>query len=165
MKAQNYATACLRGAYTMRRKTRLTKAQVESLRADGKETSAWEMSLPGFGVRKTRGGATSFIVQYRDFERRSRRMTLGRYPLLSVGAARRKALEVLAAVQPRENPAQERLQKAQAATMAELLDRCLAEYATRLRDGELKPRTLTPCKERGRKRALGAGEARLASKR
>ena len=26
--------------------------------------------------------------------------------------------------------------------MAELLDRCLAEYATRLRSGELKPRTL-----------------------
>ncbi len=149
----------------MRRKTRLTKAQVESLHADGKETSAWEMSLPGFGVRKTRGGAISFIVPYRDFERRSRRMTLGRYPLLSVGAARRKALEVPAAVQQRENPAQERLQKAQTATSVELFDRCLTEYATRLRDGELKPRTLKPCKERGRKRALGASEARLASKR
>jgi len=149
----------------MGRETRLTKAQVKSLRADGKDAYAWEMSLPGFGVRKTRGGATSFIVQYRDFERRSRRMTLGRYPLFSVGAARRKPLKGLAAVQQRENPAQERLQKAQAATMAGLLDRCLAEYATRLRDGELKPRTLKPCKERGRKRALGAGEARLASKR
>ena len=81
----------------MGRKKRLTKAQVESLRADGKDAYAWEMKLPGFGVRKTRGGVVSFIVQYRDRERRSRRMALGRYPRLSVRAARRKAFKVMAA--------------------------------------------------------------------
>ncbi len=56
----------------MGRETRLTEAHIEALCADGKDAYVWEIHLTGFGVRKTRGGSISFIVQYRDLEGRSR---------------------------------------------------------------------------------------------
>jgi len=50
--------------------------------------------IPGFGVRVTAGGAKSFYLAYR-FRGRSRRMNLGRYPVVSLQKARNKALAAL----------------------------------------------------------------------
>ena len=57
---------------------RLTKAAIQALPPSNRDAYLWETATPGFGSRRTPGGVTSFIVQYRDLERRSRRMTLGR---------------------------------------------------------------------------------------
>ena len=50
--------------------------------------------MPGFGVRVSPSGNKSFVLMYRC-NVRSRRMTLGRYPLISLAAARRQAVIVL----------------------------------------------------------------------
>ena len=39
----------------------------------------WDAEIPGFGVRITAAGVTSFILDYRIFGRQ-RRYTIGRYP-------------------------------------------------------------------------------------
>ena len=75
---------------------RLTDLQIKRLRApDRGQTTYFDESLRGFGVRVSQGGSKSFVVMYG----RSRRLkTIGRYPKLSLAEARREAKRVQATV-------------------------------------------------------------------
>ena len=68
----------------------------------------WDTRLPGFGVRVSHGGAKSFVLVYR-FHGRGRRMTLGRYGILSVADARKLAHQALRAVALGEDPGADKL--------------------------------------------------------
>lgn len=50
----------------------------------------WDQRIPGFGVRVSGAGTKTFILVYRH-RGRPRRLTLGRYPFLSLADARDKA--------------------------------------------------------------------------
>jgi hypothetical protein len=78
--------------------TKITKRAVDGIRAPGKEVFLWDDETPGFGLRAKPSGAKSFVVQYRNVQGRSRRLTLGRYGVLTVEEARRRARLSLAAV-------------------------------------------------------------------
>jgi integrase len=86
----------------------------------------WDTRLPGFGVRVSHGGAKAFVLVYR-FQGRSRRMTLGRYGILSLTDARRLAHETLRAVALGEDPAAARL-KARRVPEIEKFDAFVAHY-------------------------------------
>src|SRR6185295_12755203 len=98
--------SCLPAAYPM---TRITKRAVDAIRSSGKEAFLWDDETPGFGLRAKPSGAKSFIVQYRNAQGRSRRLTLGRYGVLTVEEARRRARLSLASVLKGEDPAENRL--------------------------------------------------------
>jgi hypothetical protein len=57
-------------------------------------------SLPGFGVRVSQGGVKSFVVVY---GRSRRRVTIGRYPTISLQKARTTARAMLAEHRTRAN--------------------------------------------------------------
>lgn len=57
------------------------------------QTTYWDKSFPGFGVRVSQGGARSFVVVYGPNRTRK---TIGRYPTVSLKQARDKAKELLA---------------------------------------------------------------------
>jgi integrase len=52
-------------------------------------------TLPGFGVRVSQGGTKTFVLMY---GRQRKRLTLGRYPIISLSQARSKAKILLAEV-------------------------------------------------------------------
>lgn len=78
--------------------------------------------LPGFGLRITDSGTKSFIVEKR-VNGRVRRVTLGRYGVLTVEEARREAQKHLAKLAMGADPiAERRTQRAQAVKLAEAFE-------------------------------------------
>jgi integrase len=85
---------------------RLTTATIKTLAlpAGVGEKTFFDDELPGFGLRLRAGGAARFVVQY-DLGQKTRRMTLGALNVLDLGAARKSAKDILAAVRLGRDPA------------------------------------------------------------
>ena len=94
------------------RKSALTGEVVSRAEPLGAPYIIWDDRLTGFGVRVSPGGAKSFFVQYRTGEGRrtdrNRKLTLGRYPGLSPGAARKQAQALLGRARDGRDPSGER---------------------------------------------------------
>ncbi|MBO6726120.1 MAG: tyrosine-type recombinase/integrase [Rhizobiaceae bacterium] len=73
---------------------RLTEISIRALKSPEKgQVTHYDDSLPGFGVRVSQGGSKTFIVVYGPTRRR---MTIGRFPLVSLSDARTEARRVMA---------------------------------------------------------------------
>src|ERR1019366_680248 len=88
----------------------------------------WDSEIPGFGVRVTAGGVTSFILDYRIFGRQ-RRYTIGRYPEMKVAEARAEAGELRARIRDGHDPMEERNKSRLEATLGDLAAEYLERYA------------------------------------
>lgn len=77
---------------------KLTKRFVESLNPDDGDQVLFDELVPGFGVRVMPSGIRSYLVQYRNAQRRSRRLTIGKHGTITVDKARARARKILAAV-------------------------------------------------------------------
>ena len=100
---------------------KLNKRYLDDLStSDGRELICWDNELPGFGVRVKASGAKSFLIQYRNAHGRSRRLTLGRYGVLTPDEARKLAKKTLANVMRGVDPAQARQRDRRSITVAEL---------------------------------------------
>jgi integrase len=106
---------------------KLTKRIVDATNTTDREIVAWDEELPGFGLRVKKSGAKSFIVQYRNRNGRSRRLTIGRYGVLTPDCARREAKAALAEVTRGFDPVESRQSDRAARTMAELCRDYLAK--------------------------------------
>ncbi len=85
-----------------------TEQAVAEARAPAKgRLDLWDETLPGFGLRVSGSGRKSWQVMYRAAGRK-RRMTLGRYPALSLEIAREAAEDALREVARGRDPAGER---------------------------------------------------------
>lgn len=74
----------------------LTELAIRKLSAkSGERVEIWDEKLPGFGVRASPSGTKSFVLMY-YVRGKKQRLTLGRYPVLSLTDARRRAFELLA---------------------------------------------------------------------
>lgn len=68
----------------------LNEKKISSIKATNKRQEYWDASLPAFGVRVTKAGQKTFFVMCRD-KGKQRRITLGRYPIITLAEAREEA--------------------------------------------------------------------------
>ncbi len=78
-----------------RHRFRLTVKAIAAAKPAAKEYALWDNLLAHFGVRAQPSGVRSYILQTR-VNGRMRKITLGRFPELSLDAARREGAAVLA---------------------------------------------------------------------
>jgi hypothetical protein len=108
---------------------KLTKSVVENIQPETRDMFLWDDSLPGFGIRVLPSGKRSFVLQYRNAERRTRCITLGRFGVLTVQQARQKAIQLLAEVNGGGDPAESKRETSEAPTLSDLADRYLRDHA------------------------------------
>ena len=111
-----------------RKRERIGKRTVDAAVPTGSDSFTWDSELRGFGLRVSAKGRKSFVVQYRA-GRKSRRITLGAANVLTAKQARTRAREILAEVAGGGDPVEERRQKANEITVAELADRYIEDHA------------------------------------
>ena len=107
---------------------KLTKSIIEAAKSSvSVELFLWDSTTQGFCIRILKSGTGTFLAQYRNAEGRSRRFKIGRYGILSVDEARARARVILGNVAGGADPMQERIDKRQAPTVADICDWYLAE--------------------------------------
>jgi integrase len=118
---------------------KLTKRAVDALRAahSGTDSVHWDDDLPGFGMRLKPSGAASWVIQYRNAQGVSRRLTLGQVGRLTPDEARKEARLKLAAVDRGKDPAQEQEESRKAVTVGELCEQYLTAALIRVKASTL----------------------------
>jgi hypothetical protein len=110
---------------------KLTKRFVENIRPAGKDVVLWDQNMPGFGLRVQPSGIRSYVVQYRNAQRRSRRLTIGKHGVVTAERAREIARQILNSVHDHKDPRDpvaERRALINAPTVNHLLDQYIAEH-------------------------------------
>jgi len=114
-------------------RARLTHRLVGTIKADSeRDTLIWDRELLGFGLRVSRRGVKSYVVQYKAPDGRDRRLTLGKHgSALTLEQARKLAAKRLLEVKNDRDPAEERRAFAAAPTVEDLVARFLDEHASK----------------------------------
>lgn len=109
----------------------LTKQVADRAEQRARRYEIWDSKLAGFGLRVEVSGTKTFVARYRaDGGGRTaprRFATLGRFGMLTVEEARKKARAVLGAAAKGEDPAGERQEKRREITVSALVDLYEAE--------------------------------------
>lgn len=99
------------------------KIGLREVRALGQGQTVWDSTVVGFGARRQRSEAVSYIVTYRTAEGRSRMQTIGRHGApWTPDTARDEAKRILGEVVTGKDPAAAKVAKRKAPTVNELLD-------------------------------------------
>jgi integrase len=89
-------------------RTKLTDAAVSRLKPPAKgQKDYWDPLTPGFGIRISHGGTKTWLMQTRllkDGHWKQTRITLGRYPAMTLGEAREAAREAQKEVEAGKDP-------------------------------------------------------------
>ena len=109
----------------------LTSRFIETVRVNTR-TDYWDDVVKGLVLRVSPTGIKSWTVVYtREADGEKRRVTLGKFPTLSLEKARRKALDAVAAVSDGHDPAGDKRARREAMTVADLASLYVERYAKR----------------------------------
>jgi integrase len=112
-----------------------TKVTTNKMHCPPGQTEAffWDTSCRGFGMRALSSGRRSWIYQYRDAHKSTRRIVLGDVSAVSLEAARDAARRHAASVTQGANPSAERKAKRAAVKVLGVIDAYLRHAKTRQR--------------------------------
>jgi hypothetical protein len=108
------------------RRAKITKRFVDRLRAhpSDKDEFFWDAEIARFGLRQA-GRALSYVIQYRNHEGKSRRVTVANANTVTPDEARRRALALLIRIDDpgeRYDPVEEKREARQAETFEQLAE-------------------------------------------
>jgi integrase len=109
---------------------RLTDRYIEALRPKAARYEVWDDARKGFGVRVTPRGVKSFIWVY-HCGGRSRRLTFGTYPRLSLASAGVKLAEAKNMLARGIDPGSQAVTEREAERHAETIDELVSSYLNR----------------------------------
>lgn len=108
--------------------------------APGERLELWDLKTPGLCLRVTDRGLKTFVLRYRSKDGTQPRLTLGRFPHLSLKSARLEAGRIRSEVESGLDPAvlkrKAKQPEDEPVTFKQLYDR----YVEASRDGEWKPK-------------------------
>jgi integrase len=102
------------------------------------EALFWDMACRGFGIRALKSGRRSWIYQYRDEHKRTRRIAIGDVSAVSLDTARAVARRHAAYVTQGANPSVERKVKRTAITLLNVIEGYLRDAKARQRPRSYK---------------------------
>ena len=122
---------------------KITKRLVDTLRTPptGKDQFVWDAgdgAIKGFGIRIKPSGSMSYLIQYRNQERCTRRFVLGKVAVLTPDEARRLAADKLHEVVKGGDPSAERRKVREAMTLSELCDLFLNNATNHMKPGTVR---------------------------
>jgi integrase len=137
-----------------------TKASIAKMRcgAGQRESFFWDRASRGLGLRALSSGKRSWVYQYRDEHRRTRRIVLGDVSVVSLEVARASARQHAAAVTQGANPSVQRKSQRAAPTVLEMVEAYLRYAKTRQR-----PRSYAETRRHLRQHAAGLHHNRAES--
>jgi integrase len=104
---------------------RLTTAIIRDTQDPG---TLWDGAARGLGLRIYKGGTKSFVFRYRNLDGVEHQIKIGRFGEWSLEAARERAKELRREVDRGGDPADDRRERREAATVADLVDRYVREH-------------------------------------
>src|SRR6478609_7345456 len=106
---------------------KLTKRSIDAIKRDEADVVYWDPELRGFGLRVKPSGAKSFLIQFRNRQGRSRRLTVGQCGRMTPDEARREARRLLSDVERGLDPVEQRFLERNAITVGDLCREYLAK--------------------------------------
>jgi len=106
---------------------KLTKRIVDSAEAKDKNYVLWDSEVKGFGLRVYVSGVKGYMIQYRA-NGRTRKLTIGKYGVLTPDEARKIARERLVDVAKGGNPTEDKRIYSEAPRLSILCDRFINEH-------------------------------------
>jgi len=107
---------------------KLSKRLIDSIAASEKDVMVWDDSLSGFGMRAKPSGVKSFLIQYRNRNGRSRRLSIGQVGKMTLDQARKAAIKALGEVADGKDPAEERQMARRGESIEQLCDLYMKDH-------------------------------------
>lgn len=103
----------------------ITKSTLGALAFNGRETTYFDDTLKGFGVRVGKTSA-SYIVMYRNAYGKQKKLTIAKTTQITPAQAREEAKRILALVVQGKDPASDKIEKRKEITVSDLARMFLA---------------------------------------
>ena len=107
---------------------KINKRSIDALSPGVKDAYLWDFTVKGFALKVTPRGTKTYLFEYKDRSRKTRRVTIGHHGVLTADQARERAKTLAAEVELGGDPASDRTKHRAALTVAQLAEKWLSDH-------------------------------------